>query len=67
MREREAAKLKRKQQLVTLRAKAVSRANVAERRQDERNKEKEARRAREAEELDRMRIEEGKQLAAGDR
>ncbi|CAM9562938.1 unnamed protein product [Sphacelaria rigidula] len=67
VREREAAKLKRKQQLVTLRAKAVSRANVAERRQDERNKEKEARRAREAEELDRMRIEEGKQLAAGDR
>lgn len=45
----------------------MSRATGDNRRQEEKDREGETRRMREAEELKRMRIEEGMQLAAGDR
>lgn len=65
--ERQAAKLRRKLQLADLRAKAGSRATGEARRKVERDKEAEGQRRCESEELDRMKAEEAKQLAAGDR
>ena len=65
--ERQAAKLRRKQQLAHLRAKAGSRATGEARRRVERDKEAEERRRWESKELERMKREEAAQLAAGDR
>lgn len=61
------AKLKRKLQLAHLRARAGSRATGESRRRVQRDREDEERRRREGEELVRMRSEEAKQLAGGDR
>eukprot|EP00904_Undaria_pinnatifida_P012820 jgi/Undpi1/8669/HiC_scaffold_25.g11134.m1 len=65
--ERLAAKLRRKLQLADLRAKAGSRATGEAKRRVERDKETEERRRWESEELERMKREEAKQLAGGDR
>lgn len=65
--ERLAAKLRRKLQLADLRAKAGSRATGEAKRRVERDKEAEKRRRWESEELERMKREEAKQLADGDR
>lgn len=61
------AKLKRKLQLTNLRARAGSRATGETRRRVQRDRQDEERRRREGEELIRMRSEEAKQLAGGDR
>lgn len=66
-RDRQAAKLKRKEQLALLRADASCRATGEEKRREERVREAEARRQREKQELELMRIEEARQLSAGDR
>lgn len=65
--ERLAAKLRRKLQLADLRAKAGSRATGEAKRRVEKDKETEERRRWESEELERMKREEAKQLAGGDR